>query len=1586
MWQRPFVNVFKLCGVDDGKDALKEGDVQNALDKVIGKKVVRIAGNVQAANFLQMPKVKGQTLGLTGRFLYLQMRVNPSKFFVVHLDVLGSDRNTTRISVSNIFKHDKATVKGGTAVQIPFQPSSKWYIACIDLAAALAEISQAKFVQLKSIQLCATMLARNAFTSDIKYAPSSLPREMMLVHTKDAESFFEMVWLPTEPLDAEEAADRPLRVPLQNVQPKPVPTGAHPTKDIRVIRHNGPVPAAAFRKHDDREPLAADFGAVGGDAEVKDLARQPIMELERIHGFSGEQIGLMKWSKATEEIFLASGATVVAMRSKTGEGQQRFLQGHTAHVCAMAMSNDGALLATAQEGHSAWIRLWDAHSGSCLNVLTAHDSNMTCMDISADGKYMGAVGLDAKGRQVIALWDISDVLRGQKARLVTKQISNYNIVCLKFSPFEEGKLISCGRDSIRFYRLKDNQLRGCSIQLGEVKAGSNSAVPKGEVSRNVFTDIAYEMGYGLTELDERHVFVSSVGGAVFQINYGTRTLECVYQLHNGAINSLIVSEGFCITGSDDKFLRVWPVDFSDFFLEAEHDAPVTAIGMSPDQLRVCVGTEKGAVGVLDIPSHGYQTLIRSHTDDVVCVAADPLRAEFTTVSADGTIRVWNDATGEQQFQFDAPGQVVTCLAYHPTDYVIACGFENGMVRVFSIDTTSLVQEHRQHKKAVQDIVFTADGDLLLSAGAEGNLCVYDVRQNYVPIKYLATSSPKSQITVAVSKDGNFLATLGPDANCVLVFDAGMLIPLTRIDSPSSGVSKIGFSPDSQQLLLTTTDRKLECYEPQTGRFLYQVAGIHRTDCEAFDVDKSGKFIVTGGHDTMIKVWQSPEKHLTGAPPSQSFIAHSEGIKALTFNKDFTRVISVGHGDAIYVWKWLGKFESTEAEEPLSLEEAMAKSPEKVEPLEPEAELSPLPLPAVHWTMTHSDELAASEADPECITTIGFNGGAHDNVVWSPQNGFFAYSSGNNVVIEDLETKAQDTLVMHTQPISTMAINSSATLLASGSGGLEAASGKAPVYIWDLTTKKCIQDLVHHKSGVQAMAFSDDDLFLVTIGAAPDSCIVAWQVRTGELTAISVTKSPIHSIAWRPLAAVPEFITVGEDSALHWLLTDGKLVNKMLPMPGGDQRKHFTSVCFRDFSTFFIGDSNGCVWIVEAGGDVTCSMCSSQIDGEVTALAAAENRLVVCSSNSEVALLMSGVGVDGSGEMYQAVTRTKIDGPISSLAMDRDAVEGLLGTSASTIWYCNLDNRWVIPMVSGHQSEVLSVSGASRSHCYSTSCIDGSLHIWQVNGQQTCKLMRFDADGHCTSSALAPLGDLCVGGYSSGTLRMFRLENAHASKAVSAHKAPICSTWFNEDGSKILTASVEGDISVYDVTTFTRVATSAKLAGKGRLDSVIVGPSGMCAGAWVDHCSVFLPPWEGEGDLQVVASHAVEAESLEDIEKDDGHGALIAFAAEKHASVVYISPYRPTSLYFFNFSTSQVTRMVTLAVPALSLAVSPDGNKVGLGMSDNSVLVMPYESGKAEGTKELKGHSEKPTALTFSPCSSKVLSSSAKQLMLWDASM
>lgn len=106
------------------------------------------------------------------------------------------------------------------------------------------------------------------------------------------------------------------------------------------------------------------------------------------------------------------------------------------------------------------------------------------------------------------------------------------------------------------------------------------------VGHDIFTDVAFESVTSAALLAGRHMFVAAVSGAVYQVDCERHRLDAVYQLHTAAINALAVSEGFAITGSDDKMLRVWPLDFGDHFLEAEHEAPVTAVGVSPDGLQV----------------------------------------------------------------------------------------------------------------------------------------------------------------------------------------------------------------------------------------------------------------------------------------------------------------------------------------------------------------------------------------------------------------------------------------------------------------------------------------------------------------------------------------------------------------------------------------------------------------------------------------------------------------------------------------------------------------------------------------------------------------------------------------------------------------------------------------------------------------------------------------------------------------------------------------------------------------------------------------------------------------------------------------
>lgn len=86
------------------------------------------------------------------------------------------------------------------------------------------------------------------------------------------------------------------------------------------------------------------------------------------------------------------------------------------------------------------------------------------------------------------------------------------------------------RDGANQWLVRDEQhikklnLAEWHVQLGHLRGMSVHVTPApGEMAKgswldtNVFTDIAFETGCGLLQLEERHVYVTSISGAVYQV-------------------------------------------------------------------------------------------------------------------------------------------------------------------------------------------------------------------------------------------------------------------------------------------------------------------------------------------------------------------------------------------------------------------------------------------------------------------------------------------------------------------------------------------------------------------------------------------------------------------------------------------------------------------------------------------------------------------------------------------------------------------------------------------------------------------------------------------------------------------------------------------------------------------------------------------------------------------------------------------------------------------------------------------------------------------------------------------------------------
>ena len=142
-------------------------------------------------------------------------------------------------------------------------------------------------------------------------------------------------------------------------------------------------------------------------------------------------------------------------------------------------------------------------------MVTMPVNQLKCLSFSHDGKYLASVGKDQPKRELVIVWDISKITKGEKPEIIAKQTSDFNILSLKFSPIDSTRMASCGKENIRFWRIKENtgSIRGSAVVLNH------------HARNSVFTSLDFE--YGVKSVDPKEkeslnrLFVGSKHGMVF---------------------------------------------------------------------------------------------------------------------------------------------------------------------------------------------------------------------------------------------------------------------------------------------------------------------------------------------------------------------------------------------------------------------------------------------------------------------------------------------------------------------------------------------------------------------------------------------------------------------------------------------------------------------------------------------------------------------------------------------------------------------------------------------------------------------------------------------------------------------------------------------------------------------------------------------------------------------------------------------------------------------------------------------------------------------------------------------------------------
>jgi WD40 repeat protein len=874
--QRPFVNVFTQFRVQEPANSAIVGHAQSVLDKHIGKRVYRILGSVPAANFISIPKLPSESLGLVGKNLYVQLHVASSSVFVFHVLVNTKQGVTLDISVNNL---NHTLRLAGLCLQYPISLSDKWSILLLQLDAILAQHTTYNFKSIKSIQFCANMHVRGALSSDNFYDMEAMPRDFAFP-PRNGRSLNELYdFIPLPPMS------RPAAPAVRSARPLSAPSRLSDISNINSSSVSA-LSKSVLRRSFDHSDLSS-----------------PLLEMQHVIGASSHP-GCCLWSTDGRCVIYACASAIIVHNFITGD--QRVLNGHTGDVRFLATTSDGTMLLSCQAGTNPLIRVWSLSTCMILSVIALKGSSLQCISSSPSSLNVVVV-LNEGMKQTMLLYNMAAVPSGGRADLIAEFVSDVHINRVSFAPWDDSRLVTCGNRSIRLYRLHKGVLRPFSIDLRNFSSA-------------VFLDVCHEPALSSASDSQRKCYVSTDSGLLFVVSYTSQMLERSFKLHSKAIRSIHVGtdakHGLAIvTACDDKTCKVWPVDFSEFLAEVPQVAAVTSVCFSSDSLRVCMSAANGCVCVLDVPSKKVSVVTYSHSCGVMNVICDPHNEEIITTSSDCVMRIWDLQSHDQRFEFVAHGDVATAVCYHPTQYKFVAGFKSGLVKSFDIQTQDVEYTCNTKMINIVAVAFTADCMYLLCSGSDGRIAIIDAQRSFQVLRISSTCEPNDSIALAMHPIHHVACALGPRAGSVVVLDPqtggknAILLP-----PHGSTVSKLTFSAQGRVVIALSSKGRLVAWKVPRDLVHWQSQHLwespqltNGSQILSLVVSDNALLAAVGTADCKIWVWSLPHLDETSASVIRSsfkyqmFIGHSHPVTALTFSTNLKSLISCEDGPTMITW-------------------------------------------------------------------------------------------------------------------------------------------------------------------------------------------------------------------------------------------------------------------------------------------------------------------------------------------------------------------------------------------------------------------------------------------------------------------------------------------------------------------------------------------------------------------------------------------------------------------------------------------------------------------------------------------------------------
>jgi WD40 repeat protein/tetratricopeptide (TPR) repeat protein len=509
---------------------------------------------------------------------------------------------------------------------------------------------------------------------------------------------------------------------------------------------------------------------------------------------------------------------------ETGD-QMSVLRGHMSCVCSVALSPDGARIASC--GDDGTIRIWDASKGQELMTLYGKFEWINSMAFSPDRKNIALANTDG----AVELWD---VMIGEK--VITLGGHEIETAGVAFSP-DGRQIISGGSDkTIRIWDVNSGAelmaLRGhkgvvTCVSLNPegkriISGGDDGTIKLWDAvtGKEIITLRGHSQPVACISYDRtgRLILSGSFDNTIKVWNAETGEELTTLRGHNDMVLSALFSLNGTkiISGSGDKTIKIWDLSTSREPMTMGTIGSVEfiySISFSPDGKSIASASRNGIIKIWDTTTGAELIRLPGHKKRIYEVLFSPDGKRIISAGGDETIKIWDTTTGIELMTLRGHEKYIIALACSPDGRRIVSADIEGTIKVWDAITGVEVMKLEGHKPMRQSLIYTPDGTRIISAGRDCTIKIWDAANG---TEILTIGGQKDYlIGIAVSPDGKLIAS-GSRQGTIKIFTAQTGNEVMTLTGHNKAVPSLSFSSDGKRLASCSMDGMVKVWDTTTG--------------------------------------------------------------------------------------------------------------------------------------------------------------------------------------------------------------------------------------------------------------------------------------------------------------------------------------------------------------------------------------------------------------------------------------------------------------------------------------------------------------------------------------------------------------------------------------------------------------------------------------------------------------------------------------------------------------------------------------------------------------------------------------------------